>query len=118
MPDDMASNWYDLLASTPATFDTNLEKLIHFGNSGFVVLCLASVLSAATVCRAEDPEQPEKVLRHAVFFKFKDGTSDADIKKVVDAFDALPKKIDSIKGYQRGKQLSPIGYDDGFTHCW
>ena len=38
--------------------------------------------------------------------------------KVVAAFDALPKKIDSIKGYQRGKNISPIGFDDGFTHCF
>src|ERR1700760_1631690 len=76
------------------------------------------VLSMATICQAEDSKEPEKVLRHAVFFKFKDGTSDEDIKKVVDAFDALPKKIDSIKGYQRGKQFSPIGFDDGYTHCF
>ena len=89
------------------------------------------------VCRAEDSPKPdegragaeaasqaaeeqgdEKVLRHAVFFKFKDGTSDADIQKVVDAFDALPKKIDSIKGYERGTNVSEIGFDDGFTHCF
>ncbi|HEX3598840.1 MAG TPA: Dabb family protein, partial [Lacipirellulaceae bacterium] len=29
-----------------------------------------------------------------------------------------PKKIDSIKDYQRGKNFSPIGYDDGLTHCF
>ena len=34
------------------------------------------------------------------------------------AFDALPKKIDSIKDYQAGKNVSPIGFDDGFTHCF
>lgn len=75
-------------------------------------------LTAATNSYAEDAKEPEKVLRHAVFFKFKDGTSDEDIKKVVDAFDALPKKIDSIKGYERGKNFSPIGFDDGYTHCF
>ncbi len=82
------------------------------------VLCMLSVVSAASVCRAEDSKEPEKVLRHAVFFKFKDGTSDADVQKVVAAFDALPKKIDSIKGYQRGKNVSKAGLDDGFTHCF
>jgi hypothetical protein len=88
------------------------------GNPTAMVFCQLSALSVAAVCRAEDAKTPEKVLRHAVFFKFKDGTSDEDIKKVVDAFDALPKKIDSIKDYQRGKQFSPIGFDDGLTHCF
>ncbi|HEX4416022.1 MAG TPA: Dabb family protein [Lacipirellulaceae bacterium] len=91
---------------------------MHVGNSNVIVLCLLSVLSSATAIQAEDAKEPEKVLRHAVFFKFKDGTSDEDIKKVVDAFDALPKKIDSIKGYERGKNFSPIGFDDGYTHCF
>jgi hypothetical protein len=91
---------------------------MHFESSNLIVWSLLSVLSVAATSRAEDAKEPEKVLRHAVFFKFKDGTSDADIKKVEDAFDALPKKIDSIKGYQRGKQFSPIGFDDGYTHCW
>lgn len=83
-----------------------------------LVLCILSVVSTAAVCRAEDAKEPEKVLRHAVFFKFKDGTSGEDVGKVVSAFDALPKKIDSIKGYQRGKNISPVGLDDGFTHCF
>ena len=52
------------------------------------------------------------------FFKFKDDASDEDVEKVVAAFDALPKKIDSIKDYQRGKNISPLGFDDGFTHCF
>jgi hypothetical protein len=87
------------------------QKLTMFG------LCVLSVMPAA-MCRAEETKESEKVLRHAVFFKFKDGTSDADIEKVVSAFDALPKKIDSIKGYQRGKNFSPAALDDGFTHCF
>jgi hypothetical protein len=89
-------------------------------SSALKIAAVVSVLISAlpSIGRAEDAKEPEKVLRHAVFFKFKDGTSDEDIKKVVDAFDALPKKIDSIKEYQRGKNFSPIGYDDGLTHCF
>jgi len=90
---------------------------MHIGNSTAIVLCIF-IVSAAADCRAEDTKQPDKVLRHAVFFKFKDGTSDEDVEKVVAAFDALPKKIDSIVDYQRGKNISPIGFDDGFTHCF
>ena len=83
-----------------------------------LVLCSLCVLPVAAVCRAEDTKEPEKVLRHAVFFTFKDGASDEDVQKVVAAFDALPKKIDSITGYQRGKNTSTVGLDDGFTHCF
>jgi hypothetical protein len=87
-------------------------------NSAVLLLCFLSVVPMATVCRAEDAKKEEKVLRHAVFFKFKDDTSAEDISKVVKAFDALPKKIESIKDYQAGKNVSPIGFDDGFTHCF
>ncbi len=80
-------------------------------------ICLLGVVSIAAIAHAED-KQSEKVLRHAVFFKFKDDSSEVDVAKVVAAFDALPKKIDTIKDYQAGKNFSPAGYDDGFTHCF
>jgi hypothetical protein len=87
------------------------------GNLAAFVLCVLSVASVAIDCQAEDKKEA-KVLRHAVFFKFKDDTSEADVAKVVAAFDALPKKIDSIQDYQAGKNFSPLGFDDGFTHCF
>ena len=71
-----------------------------------VALCVLSILLLSDSSRAENKE-PEKVLRHAVFFKFKDGTSKEDVQKVVDAFDGLPKKIDTIKDYQRGTNSEP-----------
>jgi stress responsive alpha/beta barrel protein len=88
------------------------------GNVTALVVCVLSAVSMATVCRAEESNEQDKVLRHAVFFKFKDGTSADDVGKVVAAFEALPKKIDSITDYQAGKNVSPIGFDDGFTHCF
>src|SRR3954453_10044590 len=87
-------------------------------NSAVLLLCFLSIVPAAAVCRADDAKEPAKVLRHAVFFKFKDDTSAEDVDKVVTAFAALPKKIDSIKDYQAGKNFSPAGFDDGFTHCF
>ena len=59
-----------------------------------------------------------KVLRHTVFFSFKDGTSDAELKTVTDAFAALPTKIPSIIDFQWGTNNSPEDLDDGFTHCF
>jgi Stress responsive A/B Barrel Domain len=60
----------------------------------------------------------KKLLRHVVLFKFKEGTSAEDIKKVEDAFSDLPKKIEQIKGYEWGLNNSPENLNQGFTHCF
>ena len=60
----------------------------------------------------------DKELRHVVLFKFKEGTSDTEIKKVEDAFSALPSKIPQIQAYEWGLNNSPEGLDKGFTHCF
>ena len=46
--------------------------------------------------RSGTNRQADRVLRHAVFFQFKDGTSAEDLQKIVDAFRDLPSKIDTI----------------------
>lgn len=51
-------------------------------------------------------------------FKFKDGTTESDIKKVEDAFRALPSKIKEIKGFEWGTNNSPENLNQGFTHCF
>lgn len=60
----------------------------------------------------------DSLLRHVVLFKFKDGTSSEDIKKVETAFSALPTKIPQIIGYEWGLNNSPEGLEKGFTHCF
>ncbi|WP_405381246.1 Dabb family protein [Maribacter sp. LLG6340-A2] len=60
----------------------------------------------------------DSLLRHAVFFKFKEGTTPEQIKKVEDAFSALPSKIEQIKGYEWGLNNSPEGLNKGFTHAF
>ncbi|MBK9508864.1 MAG: Dabb family protein [Cytophagaceae bacterium] len=60
----------------------------------------------------------KKELRHVVMFKFKEGTSATDIKKVEDAFRELPNKIKEIKGYEWGINNSPEKLDNGFTHVF
>nr|WP_229244278.1 Dabb family protein [Emticicia sp. CRIBPO] len=57
-------------------------------------------------------------LRHVVLFKFKDTSSAEDVKKVEDAFRALPKKIKEVKSFEWGTNNSPEGLDQGFTHCF
>ena len=59
-----------------------------------------------------------KVLRHAVFFSFKEESSEEDVAGVVDAFRELPSKISEIIDFEWGPNNSPEGLDDGFTHCF
>jgi hypothetical protein len=63
-------------------------------------------------------DESMRVLRHVVMFKFKDGTADADIQKVVDAFRALKVKIPEISAFEYGTDNSPEGLANGFTHCF
>jgi hypothetical protein len=60
----------------------------------------------------------EKMLRHVVLLKFKDGTQAQDIKKVEDAFRALPSRIREIKSVEWGLNNSPENLNQGFTHCF
>ena len=57
-------------------------------------------------------------LRHVVLFKFKDTSSPEEIKKIEDAFRALPSKIPAIIDFEWGTNNSPEGLDQGFTHCF
>ncbi len=58
------------------------------------------------------------VLRHAVFFSFKEESSEEDVAGVAAAFAALPSKIEEIIDFQWGVNNSPEELDDGFTHCF
>jgi hypothetical protein len=79
----------------------------------FLLLILTAMTSNL---QAQNTSQ--QMLRHVVLFKFKDATSAADIKKVEDAFRALPTKIKEIKSFEWGTNNSPEGLAQGFTHCF
>ncbi len=78
-----------------------------------IFLFLSMLVTMATISNAQS-----KTLRHVVIFKFKDGTAAADIKKVEDAFRALPSKIKEIKSIEWGTNNSPENLNQGFTHCF
>lgn len=60
----------------------------------------------------------KKLLRHVVLLKFKETSTKADIKKVENAFRALPSKIKSIKALEWGINNSPENLNQDFTHCF
>lgn len=65
-----------------------------------------------------DEDHSGQVLRHAVFFSFKETATENDIKGVIAAFAELPSKIDAIIDFQWGTNNSPEELNDGFTHCF
>ena len=56
--------------------------------------------------------------RHVVFFKFKDSASPEQVQGIEKAFIELAGKIDTVKGFEWGTNVSPEGLNDGFTHCF
>ncbi|MCU0876909.1 MAG: Dabb family protein [Pirellulaceae bacterium] len=71
---------------------------------------------AAASATAQDKPAPH--LQHVVLFKFKDTVTKAQVQEVVDAFAALPKKIDAITGFEWGTDVSVEMRAEGFTHCF
>ncbi len=63
-------------------------------------------------------ENEEKLLRHVVIFKFKDSATPAQVKRVEQAFSALPSKIPTIIDYEWGTNISPENLAQGYTHCF
>ncbi|MBV7331860.1 Dabb family protein [Chloroflexi bacterium TSY] len=57
-------------------------------------------------------------LRHVVLFKFKESTTGEQIKKIENAFRALPDKIDAIHDFEWGTDVSVEDKQKGFTHCF
>ena len=63
-------------------------------------------------------KKPAQVLRHVVLFKFKDTATPADIRKVENAFAALPSKVEFIYDLEWGTDVSVENLQQGFTHCF
>ncbi len=68
--------------------------------------------------KMEKLEKEEKVLRHVVLFKFKDESSEEDINRLNEAFNALPNAISVIKDFEWGINDSPENFHQDFTHCY
>lgn len=55
-------------------------------------------------------------LRHLVLYKFKPEITPAQVQEVIDAFAALPSKIDTIVSLEHGPNVSTEGKSDGLTY--
>ena len=85
--------------------------------SAFVAVTTMSLINSPKTS-AQPKEAPRKVLRHVVLFKFKEGTTKEQLKAIESAFGSLPSKIDTIRDFEWGTDVSPEGKSKGFTHCF
>jgi Stress responsive A/B Barrel Domain len=92
----------------------NYNSALNATLIGLAMLGIASVISSA----ADAEDKPAARLRHIVLFKFKPDVTKAQVQEVVDAFAALPKKIDTIAGFEWGTDVSVEMKSEGFTHCF
>ncbi|MEM6690564.1 MAG: Dabb family protein [Planctomycetota bacterium] len=83
----------------------------------FCVLSITFALLLSSNLNAQNSDG-DKPLRHLVFFDFVEGIDDSSVSDIVDTFNGLPSKISSITDFQSGKNDSPEGLDDGFTHAF
>ena len=82
-----------------------------------LILCVV-VGSLGSLSGQNNPEDPEKLLRHLVVFKFKEEAKGTEVKEVIEAFLALPSKINEIHSMDWGLNNSPEGLNKGLTHCF
>lgn len=68
--------------------------------------------------KSETMNTSARKLRHVVMFQFKSSSGEDDIRRVEEAFSALPSQISEIKGYEWGTNNSPEGLNQELTHCF
>ena len=82
-----------------------------------------TLLCSLTLCcslalAADVPAKGTKVLKHVVLYKFRDDLPPEQLQEVLDAFSALPSKVDTIIGFEKGMNTSQEGKSEGLTHCF
>jgi hypothetical protein len=92
-----------------------IKALLFLISISFVANAFAS---SPEKINTESMQRTDSLLRHVVLFKFKEGTTQVQMREVEDAFSGLPSKIEQIKGYEWGLNNSPEGLDKGFTHAF
>jgi len=78
--------------------------------------CFVIAISAMAADSADAGKKGN--LRHVVALKFKESASQADIKKVEDAFADLKSEIHTIVSYEHGINNSPEHRNKGCTHAF
>ncbi|MFM8577307.1 MAG: Dabb family protein [Planctomycetaceae bacterium] len=98
---------------------TRRDRSILFTAVACAGLCALLLTGSGTADETLKQQQKETgMLRHVVLFQFKPTSTEADIRRIVEAFRGLPVRIPEIKGFEWGTDMSPEGKAEGFTHCF
>ena len=89
-----------------------MKPITHYFSFAIIALFLLGGISTTLA------DHHEKLLRHVVSFKYKEGTSQEQIDGVEKAFAALKETIKEIKAFEKGTNNSPEGLNKGFKHCY
>ena len=84
----------------------------------FLLVCLFCTSSQMIYSQSSKETKNKPVLRHVVMFKFVDKATAAEVKKIEEAFRALPVKISLISDFEWGVNNSPEKLNQGLTHCF
>jgi hypothetical protein len=99
-----------------------VRNWLFLATTGLLLGGCINVHETKRVCEEEQAYvgagRPAQLLRHVVLFKFKDDTSAAAVRKIENAFCALPAKIDAIYDFEWGTDVSVENKHKGFTHCF
>ncbi|HKQ07420.1 MAG TPA: Dabb family protein [Blastocatellia bacterium] len=83
-----------------------------------LTLTVLAALSLGSVLVMSVAADKKERVRHIVVFKFKPGSSEAQIKQVTEAFRQLKDKIPGILAFEHGVNNSPEKKNLGFTHVY
>ena len=101
-----------------------MKKLIYFLPLILALSCAPKEEKTTEIETTEEileqpmTSKPDSVLRHNVFFSFKETSSQEDIQSVIDAFRNLQNEIDGIEDFEYGINSSPEGLNQGLTHAF
>lgn len=76
------------------------------------------IVGAGSFAGSQSASAQQQPVRHVVVFKYKAGTTAAQIKEVTDAFGALRTSIPGITAFEHGVNNSPEKKNLGFTHVY
>lgn len=61
---------------------------------------------------------PEGPVKHVVLFKFKEHVDARLMNELIEGYKALPGKIEHMKHFEWGADMSVEDLHNGFTHCF
>jgi len=95
-----------------------IRKVLYLVAGATILTGCISIHETKHVTEQKAAEQPDSVLRHVVLLKFKDNSTDEQVRQIEDAFCALPDKVDAIYDLEWGTDVSVENRQQGFTHCF